>query len=165
MATPAPSLLALRDTIDARYPNRSKASDGILGDAAHAARASDHNDGNALDITYDPEHGPDLEQLAEGLFADERVNYVIWNRRIRNRAYEGGAWREYAGANPHDHHLHVSIHASARDDTSAWVIEPAPVQQGLGLGGALVVGGLAAVATAGAMGLAYAALARPPVIA
>lgn len=150
MATPAPALLALRDSIDARYPTRSKASDGILGDAAHAARASDHNQGNALDITYDPEHGPDLEQLAELLIDDERVSYVIWHRRIRNRAYEGGAWREYAGANPHEHHLHVSIHASARDDTSAWVIEPAPVQQGVGLRRVIIAGGLVALAAAAA---------------
>jgi hypothetical protein len=118
--SPAPALLALRDAIDARWPSRAKASDGIMGDAAHQARASDHNQGNALDVTHDPANGPDLEALAAALIGDERVHYVIWNKRIRNRAFEDGAWRLYTGANPHTKHLHVSVSAEHREDTSPW---------------------------------------------
>jgi hypothetical protein len=117
---PAPALLALRDQLDARWPLRSRASDGILGDAAHQARASDHNQGNALDVTHDPVNGPDLEALADMLLRDERTHYVIWNRRIRNRAFEDGAWRPYSGASPHTEHLHVSIDPTRRDDASGW---------------------------------------------
>ena len=39
----APSLNVLRDEIDAAYPHRQKKLDGTIGDAAHAARDSDHN--------------------------------------------------------------------------------------------------------------------------
>ena len=119
-ASPAPALLALRDAIDAHWPQRSKASDGILGDAAHQARKSDHNEGNALDITHDPVSGPDLEALADLLIGDPRTHYVIWNKRIRNMAFEGGAWRPYNGASPHTAHLHVSVVAEHREDASPW---------------------------------------------
>jgi hypothetical protein len=130
--SPAPALLALRNAIDARWPSRDKASDGIMGDAAHQARASDHNQGNALDVTHDPANGPDLEALAAALIGDERVHYVIWNERIRNRAFEGGAWRPYTGANPHTKHLHVSVSAEHREDTSPWKLAAGDVAPGSG---------------------------------
>jgi len=121
MAEPAPALLALRDAVNARWPLRNKASDGIMGDAAHqAAGTSDHNEGNALDITFDATNGPDLEALAEALIQDARVRYIIWNKRIRNREYEAGAWRAYSGASPHTAHMHVSVYADRRSDTSPW---------------------------------------------
>ena len=53
MAEPAPALLQLLRQLDAVWPERSHASDGILGDASHQARVSDHNTGDALDITFD----------------------------------------------------------------------------------------------------------------
>lgn len=121
-ASPAPALLALRDAIDARWPQRNRANDGIMGDAAHQARKSDHNEGHALDITHDPTNGPDLEALAEVLIADPRTHYVIWNKRIRNKAFEGGAWRPYSGASPHTAHLHISVTAERREDTSPWAM-------------------------------------------
>ena len=159
MASPAPALLELLRAVDARWPERAKASDGIMGDAAHAARASDHNQGDALDITHDEEHGPDLEALADALMGDERVHYVIWDRRIRNRAYEGGAWRNYDGANPHTKHLHVSIHPEQREDTRPWALSAtSPARSRLGIG--LVFAGLG-LAVLGV--LAWGRPAQPPV--
>jgi hypothetical protein len=116
----APALLQLRRQIDARWPARDRASDGILGDASHQARPSDHNQGNAFDITYDPENGPDLDALADLFITDPRVHYVIWNRRIRNRQFQAGEWRPYGGPgkSPHTNHLHVSVFADRRDDTT-----------------------------------------------
>ncbi|AUX42575.1 uncharacterized protein SOCE26_040080 [Sorangium cellulosum] len=121
----APALRALVRQLNERWPGRSRASDGLLGDAAHQARKSDHNEGNALDVTHDPERGPDLDALAERLLADPRVTYVIWNKRIANRQIQGGAWRPYDGTNPHTRHLHVSIRAGARNAERPWALPDA----------------------------------------
>lgn len=110
---------ALKDASLA-WPKRSRASDGIMGDAAHQARPSDHNLGNAFDITHDPGAGCDAGVLAEQAMTDPRTKYVIWNRRIWARTRAGEGWRPYTGSNPHTHHVHVSINADVRDDGSAW---------------------------------------------
>ena len=51
----ARSLETLRAQINRIAPNRSKVSDGTIGDAKHASRSSDHNpwakDGGVGDIT------------------------------------------------------------------------------------------------------------------
>ena len=121
MTTPAPALVQLLAQLDATWPERSRASDGILGDASHQARKSDHNTGDALDVTLDEANGPPLEELAERWIQDPRVHYVIFRGRIRNRDFEAGAWRPY-DKDPHDHHLHVSIHPVQRDDTRPWAL-------------------------------------------
>lgn len=114
---------ALRDA-NARAPGRKRASDGIMGDAAHQARPSDHNLGNAVDITHDPAGGFDCEAWAELAVTDPRVTYVIWNRRIISRARIGEGWRPYSGSNPHTHHVHISIRAECRDDDHPWAWAP-----------------------------------------
>jgi hypothetical protein len=65
----AKSLDVLRSQINKAHPNRSKVSDGWIGDTAHAARASDHNPNSggvvtALDLTHDPAHGFDSWKFA-----------------------------------------------------------------------------------------------------
>lgn len=139
---PAPKLIPwrlafaldkLRNQVNTRYPNRSKASDGTIGDERHQSRSSDHNphvrDGNqpivtALDLTHDMANGFNAGALAEAIKDDPRVEYVIWNKRIYNRSM-GLKWRPYSGANPHTAHVHVSVHEDKRrfDDTSAWDID------------------------------------------
>lgn len=81
MASPAPTLRALWDEVRARWPGRTR-FDGIMGDQAHQARKSDHNDGNAIDIGIIPERDPLGDQIAEMLLRDQRCKYVIWNRQI-----------------------------------------------------------------------------------
>ncbi|WP_434616451.1 DNA/RNA non-specific endonuclease [Azospirillum sp. B2RO_4] len=120
----AKSLLVLREQVNAQAPDRNKGSDGTIGDAAHASRNSDHNpwvtDGaagvvTAMDITHDPRGGCDAGALAAAIVAskDDRVKYVIWDRRIANHATIDGqpawAWRPYTGANPHNKHVHISV--------------------------------------------------------
>lgn len=134
----ADSLEALRRQLNALAPRRSTASDGSIGDAAHASRSSDHNPWwsfagqpyvTARDFTHDPAGGLDCGWLA-GILAqrrDPRVKYVIWNRSIMSGA--GGpspwAWRAYSGANPHTHHLHLSVVADARALSAIpWQLEP-----------------------------------------
>jgi hypothetical protein len=121
---PAPALLALLRRLDAAYPSRSRASDGIMASAAHTAAnpASDHERGDALDVTRDAANGPDLVALAASMLADDRVSYVILDGRIGNRAIEAGKWRAYPGPDPHTSHLHVSVLHNRRADTHPWAI-------------------------------------------
>jgi lysozyme family protein len=137
----AKSLLHLRGQVNAAFPNRSKASDGTIGDAAHASRTSDHNPWviddtglgvvTALDITNDPDHGCDSGKIAEAIriSKDSRVKYVISNRRIANSQPIGAAaawaWRTYTGTNPHDHHCHISVKSTqaSYDDDHDWTFQ------------------------------------------
>lgn len=145
----AESLQTLREQVNAAYPNRSKLSDGTIGDAAHASRASDHNpwvkDGGrgvvtALDITHDPANGLDIQALANAIVAskDERVKYIICNGRIcsgTGQAHQAWTWRNYTGANKHTKHVHISVKSEKRfyDAATAWALPkgkasaPAPV--------------------------------------
>jgi hypothetical protein len=128
------SLLKLKRQIDALHPKRKKASDGTIGDSAHASRSSDHNPWvrdakgfgvvTAMDISHDPAGGVDCHILAEILKNDPRVKYIIWNRRIFNEAVSQ-SWRRYTGKNPHTAHVHISVHAIPRlyDNERDWIIK------------------------------------------
>ena len=113
---------ALRDA-DAAWPARRRPSDGILGDASHQARPSDHNLGNAVDITHDPSAGCSGGVIAALAIDDRRVTYVIWDRRIWNLVVSPH-WRGYRGSNPHTSHVHISVRADAREDDSPWPWAP-----------------------------------------
>jgi len=139
--------MTLVAAINARWPGRDKASDGTIGDAAHATRTSDHNpwvvvDGmgvvRARDIDKD---GIDAAWLAEelrklGAAGDPRLaggGYVIFNRRITTNDWSG--WKVYTGSNPHTAHLHVSfsLNRAGYDSAAGWVflgggavVQPSP---------------------------------------
>jgi hypothetical protein len=125
----AKSLTVLRDEVNARAPQRSKVSDGTLGDTAHAARRSDHNpdaDGVvcAIDITDDPVHGHDDRVFAEhlrqlGAAGDKRVKYVISNGYVASRT-DNWDWRVYTGVNAHAQHTHLSVTQEGKDSTAPW---------------------------------------------
>lgn len=108
------------------WPNRVRISDGICGDEAHQARKSDHNTGDAFDLTHDPFNGLDTyalaRMLAEEVLAgrEERVKYIISNGMIFSKRLGKWAWRKYTGANKHDHHMHVSIYDWARNSRDSW---------------------------------------------
>lgn len=123
----APSLVLLRNEVNKRWPNRSKVSDGWIGDAAHSARTSDHNPDwglrgarrgvvRALDITTS---GVDVDLLLKHTTNDARVAYVIHNRRIYQHST---GWKRYNGSNPHTNHVHISIRktAAAENQTFLW---------------------------------------------
>lgn len=134
----AKSLERLLAQINERWPDRSKDSDGGIGNAEHASRSSDHNpwvkDGKmgvvtARDFTHDPRHGCDSYVLAQALLdsRDPRIKYVISNRRIAagSRGPSPWRWRPYSGKNPHDHHCHVSVvdDKSLYDDEADWNLD------------------------------------------
>jgi hypothetical protein len=129
MPTPrlVPSLVKLREQANAAAPNRSKVSDGWVGDPAHASRTSDHNpDGDgwvrAIDLTNDPVNGFDAWLVAETLRLnrDPRIAYVISNGKIFSSTVSPWTWRTYSGVNPHIKHMHVSASPAGQHDTSAW---------------------------------------------
>lgn len=125
----ARSLEKLRAQINARHPERSKVSDGTIGDQAHQATASDHNPNSAgvvtaMDITHDPAHGVDTWRLAEVLRQnkDPRIKYVISNGRIFSSSVSPWQWRKYTGANAHAHHVHISVGIDY-DNTAEWKLD------------------------------------------
>lgn len=142
MTTVARSILNLFRETNERAPNRNKASDGTIGDAAHAARDSDHNpDGRGIvhagDVTDDPANGCAAHALAESLRlrckrGDEiaRVlTYIISNGRIASRR-SNWEWVPYEGPNPHTKHAHLSIDhtAFAENWNGSWWAEEDDVE-------------------------------------
>lgn len=131
--TLAPALATLRAEVNARWPNRSKAYDGTIGDTAHQARISEHNPDalgvvRAIDLDI---NGVNVQQLLNAVIRDDRVHYVIHNRLIYSRT-NGWKARNYTGASAHTRHVHISLRnrtsekatpatvAAAAADTSSW---------------------------------------------
>lgn len=135
----APSLVALRDEINRRWPGRDKASDGSVGDTSHAARVSSHNPlwsapgkwsgvVRAIDVDSNGSPGartPIVNAVLDAAIGDHRVWYVIWNRTIWSRTYNW-APQPYNGEDPHDKHVHVSLQETidAWSDTERWLDQP-----------------------------------------
>jgi hypothetical protein len=130
----AESLKKLREQINEAYPNRSKISDGSIGDEAHRkAGASDHNPNDAgvvcaIDVTHDPRTGCTGDKLAAALIKsrDPRIKYIIWNRRILSSyGSQSWRWRPYSGKNAHAHHLHLSVAEDKKlyDSKAVWKVD------------------------------------------
>ena len=134
----ARSLDKFRAELDAVCPDRSRESDGTIGDQAHAARTSDHNPNTAgvvtgNDFTDDDAHGADMRKVLAYLLRvkDRRIKYLIHEAHIYS-SYPTGvhpAWaqRPYTGLNGHFHHLHVSVSADPAlyDNAAPWGIADA----------------------------------------
>ena len=140
VATTLETLLA---EINLAAPQRSRGSDGGIGDAAHATRDSDHNPWvkdsrgvgvvRARDFTDDPAGGLDCNALADHLAALLGKHpglgagaYVIWNRRIISTSRLSEGWRSYSGSNPHTKHLHLSCGLAGYDSTAPYGWPPKP---------------------------------------
>ncbi len=132
---PAKSLVRLREQINELAPTRSKASDGTIGDGAHATRQSDHNpwvmDGDvgvvtAIDITDNLQRGCSAQKIVDCLVAsrDSRIKYIIWNSQIISASVQSWKWRAYNGKNPHDRHFHLAVKSDkdSYDSIKEWTI-------------------------------------------
>lgn len=126
MAGEAPAIQQLRTDVNRAFPGRNRVHDGTWGDAAHQARRSDHNTGDAMDVTHDPASGLSGDVIAAYAIRDPRVKYVIWNRRIYDRRNPGAGWQPYSRWRrmPHDEHVHISVTQAGRADTSPWAFSP-----------------------------------------
>jgi hypothetical protein len=146
-----PCLVRLRSEFNQIAPRRDKTSDGSIGDTAHQASQSDHNDdevGNvpirdadrihevhAIDVDVDlREPGLTMETVVQFLLkrcrsgAEKRLRYIIFNRRIWEQS-NGWRQRPYTGPNPHDHHAHFSSSYTTSHEASmaSWHLEDIPV--------------------------------------
>lgn len=135
------SIVTVLAEIAKARPGRYMASDGWLGDAAHAARPSDHNPNKAgvvraVDITNDPDDhdGNPKNDLPGAWLANKLASmlgkhpammsgaYVIFNRKIISFDRLGEGWRDYDGINAHKTHVHLSVSTAAAgyDSRQAW---------------------------------------------
>lgn len=150
-----PCLVSLRDEFNALSPGRDKASDGSIGDQAHAGSSSDHNadetgstpsedsdsrnEVHAIDVDKDLRRsGWTMERAVKIIIArhrtgkDDRLQNIIYNREIWSRSW-GWTARGYTGSNPHDKHAHFSArYTTAQEaDTSPWgLLEAADQDEG-----------------------------------
>jgi len=127
--------------VNQTYPNRSKTSDGIIGDERHCPNGkgkSDHCPNipvngtgvvTAVDITHDPDNGCDVDLLTQAIreSKDERIKYMIRNEKIcssyEHKGSAAWAWRPYKG-HPHDKHVHISVSNDVAlfDNENPWTI-------------------------------------------
>lgn len=146
-----PCLVRLRADFDRLAPSRDRASDGTVGDQAHAGRVSSHNpdetgavpvrdadkknEVHAIDVDDDLRTpGLTMEAVVQHLVArhraglEDRLRNIIYNRRIW-AASSGWKQQRYDGANPHDKHAHFesSYATAAEADTRSWRLEDIPV--------------------------------------
>lgn len=134
---PAKCLITLKEQIDANWSDRDKSSDGLLGDAAHASRKSDHNPwvkdsqgvGVVTAMDIDRELARDGSVTVATLVArlqasrDPRIKYIIWNGQITVPG-DITQWKPYHGINAHKHHMHISVSSNPKlyDDDRDWQI-------------------------------------------
>lgn len=131
MCTPSKAARRLLDEATELWPNRRRTSDGICSSADHRKRnpTSDHDTGDAGDVSHDPENGCDAHGMAREFVrrvvagspppGATRVKYIISDREIWNPRVSP-KWRPYRGSNPHTQHAHWSLWMSQRNDDRDW---------------------------------------------
>lgn len=151
--TLVPCLVSLRAEFNALAPDRDKASDGSIADAAHVAGgtsdhiadestagmrgkdADDRNEVHAIDVDKDLHRDDWSMEKAVAIIVtrhrsgrDDRLQNVIYNRRIWSRSWNWTA-RAYTGSNPHDKHAHFSARytTAEENDTRPWGLLEADV--------------------------------------
>ena len=151
-----PCLKALFAEFDRIAPNRSRVSDGSIGDSEHSTHLSDHNpdetgkvpihdadhinEVHAIDVTTElNESDLTMEKCVQHILSycrrnssdplnEDRLRYIIYNRRI----WKAPNWVEevYTGtSDPHTGHAHFSAEyiTSLESKTTTWHLEEIPV--------------------------------------
>jgi hypothetical protein len=131
--------VTLRNQVNKRWVRRDKRSDGWLGDAAHKARVSDHNEDarglvHALDIDadLDPKDPGAAQRLANqivayaasGIPGANRIKYVVFNDQIASGTYANSMWKWRGSGYGHMHHIHVSFSTKGENNAQTY---PLPI--------------------------------------
>ena len=131
--------VTLRNQVNKRWVRRDKRSDGWLGDAAHKARVSDHNEDSrglvhALDIDadLDPKDPGAAQRLANqivayaasGIPGSNRIKYVVFNDQIASGTYANSMWKWRGSGYGHMHHIHVSFTTKGENNAQTY---PLPI--------------------------------------
>lgn len=128
------ALTSWRNGINARLPNRGTASDGGVADQAHSSSSEHQRDADGsvdafdCDVNFlgsgEPTGTAAERRIAEALKldfeADRRSHLWIHRGEIANEAVRSFAERAYAGANPHDKHIHFESEQRYERDGSPW---------------------------------------------
>ena len=109
----------MREQIDDSFADRSRKSDGWIGNEKHQNTKSDHNplpdtgEVCAIDVDAKLCDQPEMsiylaEQIRVAAKTDKRISYIIHVGKI---ASAKSFWRfvKYRGVNPHTRHIHISF--------------------------------------------------------
>jgi len=80
---------------------------GTWGDSDHQNRKSDHNTGDAIDLSFGGDQVK-RQEVVNDLMKDPKTKYIISNGKIWN-PNKSQDWRPYTGKDPHTSHIHVSV--------------------------------------------------------
>lgn len=132
--TTTPALNSLLDEVEARWPTGNPSVDGTVASQGHDRNSptSDHRPHpytgpgvvRAVDIWVTSAVQGD--EITETLRTrrDLRLRYVISRRRLYSSyptvTRQPWEWGHYSGANPHTHHIHISVLGFADNDTRPW---------------------------------------------
>ena len=122
----------LRNQIDDNFADRSRRSDGWVGDTRHTKTKSDHNPLPPTMVVRAFDCDADLgghkntsahlaNQIRLAAKKDKRIAYVIHNGRIASWVLNY-KWRKYSGVNSHHSHIHISFTAKGDKDGSFFQI-------------------------------------------
>ena len=144
---------SLRAEFDREFPGRDKASDGTIGNEAHAESSSDHNPDETGTTPYEDSdsinevHAEDVDddlrrpgvtmQMCLDIIVgrhrsgqDSRLQNIIYNRRIISRSWGWDSWHDYTGASAHTEHAHFSFRygsgsgsSNPENRTAPWGLE------------------------------------------
>jgi|TARA_R110000868_G_scaffold152564_1_gene377714 hypothetical protein len=116
----------MREQIDDSFADRSRKSDGWIGNEKHQNTKSDHNplpntgEVCAIDVDAKLCDQPEMsiylaEQIRVAAKTDKRISYIIHVGKI---ASAKSFWRfvKYRGVNPHNRHIHISFKPNQKGD-------------------------------------------------
>lgn len=129
-----PALTSWREGINARYPNRGRASDGGYADKLHGSRSQHQSDEDGSVDAFDMDvnlfgssnetgtarERQGVDALKLDFEADGRGHLWIHQREIAQ--HDAGPWTEnyYGGDNPHDKHTHWESRQATERDGRPW---------------------------------------------